>query len=151
MSTTLGTAFIANNSGNEILFCSSPDGVNWSADTETHQSSKAAPSLAVFKFNYLLAFLANNSTNEILACSSTNGVDWSNDIQVHQSSKASPSLACSTTLYGWRSSPTTAVTRFSSAPPQMVCAGRLIRRCISPARLPLSGSVQQQVMVSVYC
>jgi hypothetical protein len=43
----LYVSFIANNSGNEVLVCSSADGTNWTNNTDIGQSSKFGPSLAV--------------------------------------------------------------------------------------------------------
>ena len=86
-------AFIANDSGNNVLVCSSPDGVNWSGgNTDIHQAAGSSPSLAVFNNRLWIAFTANDSGNNVLVCYSDDGVTWSNDTDIHQASGAAPSL-----------------------------------------------------------
>jgi len=95
MADGLVTAFIANNSGNNVLICASPDGINWTNNTDIHQASNgSAPSLASFNNKLWAAFIANNSGNNVLVCESADGVSWSNNTDIHQASNGSaPSLA----------------------------------------------------------
>ena len=99
-------AFLANNS-NEILICSSPDGMTWTGNTTIPgQLSKFAPSLAVLGDTLYVAFVSNNNDNQILiwsATSSTSAPDvliWAAFHSVGQSTNAAPSLAAfGNTLY----------------------------------------------------
>jgi hypothetical protein len=72
----LWVAFIASNSSNTVLVCSSPDGQTWSANTPLHESIQLVPSLAMFGNKLWVAFIANNSTNTVLVCSSSDGQNW---------------------------------------------------------------------------
>src|ERR1700691_4320826 len=63
MGNSLCTSFVANNSGDAVLLCASADGATWTGNLDTNQSSKFAPSLAVFNNRLYLAFIANNSGN----------------------------------------------------------------------------------------
>ena len=93
MSNYLWSSFIANNSGNAVLMSCSADGVNWTNNTDINQSSKFAPSLAVFNNRVYVAFIANNPGNAVLVCSTSDGVNWTNNTDINQSSKFAPSLA----------------------------------------------------------
>ncbi len=99
MQTMLAATFVANNSTNDLLVCSSTDGVKWSANTPIGQSSKNASSMVLFNFQFWLAFVANASSNDLLICTSADGVHWSgatpeaSNTPVGQSSKNSPSMA----------------------------------------------------------
>jgi hypothetical protein len=73
--------FQANDSGNELLLCTSSDGVSWSRGPNTGQQSPVSPSLAPGVpsdggTNFCMAFLSNNSSNEILTCTSIGGLNW---------------------------------------------------------------------------
>ena len=91
----LFVAFIANESSNTVLVCSSADGQTWSGNTNIGQTSKFGPSLAVFNGKLYIAFIANDSSNAVLVCSSYEGVSWTNYIGINQSSGFAPSLAVS--------------------------------------------------------
>ena len=80
----LWVAFIADNAGNDVLVCSSPDGQNWSGNTQIGQTSKLAPSLTVFNNKLWVAFIANNAGNDVLVCSSPDGQNWSGNTQIGQ-------------------------------------------------------------------
>jgi len=87
-------AFVANNSGREVLVCSSSDGVNWSGNIGIRQSSQFAPSLAAFNNELWVAFVANNSGRAVLVCSSSDGTSWSgNSVNIRQTTQAAPALA----------------------------------------------------------
>jgi hypothetical protein len=92
-STVLLTAFVANNGTNDLLVASSGDGVSWSGNTRVGQSSKAAPSLAVFNKRLWMAFVANNGSNDLLVTSSADGVLWTDNTRIGQSSKFAPALS----------------------------------------------------------
>ena len=102
MTDSLWTSFIANDSGNGVLVCSSADGVNWTANTPINQTSKFAPSLAVFNNRLYVAFIANDSGNGVLVCSSADGVNWTANTPINQSSKSAPYL---TTFSPWNEGP----------------------------------------------
>ena len=71
----LWVAFVSNDASKKVLVCSSVDGRNWTGNTQVHgESSKAAPSLALFSNRLWLAFIANNSSNKVLVCSA--GGTW---------------------------------------------------------------------------
>lgn len=91
----LWAAFVANNSSNQLLVCSSADGQIWTDNTLVHgELSKTAPSMAVFNNRAWVAFIANNSTNQVLVSSSADGQTWTGNTLVHgESSKTAPSLA----------------------------------------------------------
>jgi hypothetical protein len=79
----LWVAFIANDSGNNVLVCSSSDGVNWGTiqgigkNTDIGQASNgSSPSLAVFDGKLWVAFIANDSGQNVLVCESSDGVIW---------------------------------------------------------------------------
>jgi hypothetical protein len=102
--TNLWAAFIANNSGRNVLVCSSADGVQWSANTDIGQASNgSAPALAVFtvttpqgliETNLWTAFIADNDSKNVLVCSSADGVHWTANTDIGQASNGSaPSLA----------------------------------------------------------
>jgi hypothetical protein len=63
----LWTSFIANDPSNRILVSSSADGISWAPHTNLPESSKFAPSLAVFNNRLFVAFIANDPSNRILA------------------------------------------------------------------------------------
>jgi hypothetical protein len=89
----LWMAFIANNSTNGVLVCSS-DGVHWSGNAAIGEASNGtAPSLAVFNNALWVAFIANNSANGVVVCSSSDGVNWSGNTDIGQASQSAPSLA----------------------------------------------------------
>ncbi len=94
---TLQAAFIANNNSNDVLVCSSPDGLSWSNNIRINQSAKngTGPALAVFGGKIWVSFIANNNSNDVLVCSSIDGQNWTNNTRVNQAGKdgASPSLA----------------------------------------------------------
>jgi hypothetical protein len=93
MANYLWTSFIANNSSNTVLMCSSLDGLHWMKNTNINQSSKFGASIAMFNNRLYVAFIANNDTNSVLVCSSDNGRNWTNNISINQSSANAPSLA----------------------------------------------------------
>jgi hypothetical protein len=81
----LYVAFIANNSGQNVLVCSTSDGKNWlpangkpGASSDTGQAGGSSPSLAGFNKDDRLyvAFLANNSGKNVLVCSTADGLNW---------------------------------------------------------------------------
>ncbi|MFO0591036.1 MAG: carboxypeptidase-like regulatory domain-containing protein [Polyangiaceae bacterium] len=103
----LWVAFIADNSSNNILVCSSEDGVRWTNNTVVGQTSPFAPSLCVFNDRLWIAFAANNDQNanakatsenpnpqvrDVLICSSEDGARWTNNTKIGQTTKAAPSL-----------------------------------------------------------
>jgi len=77
----LYVAFIANNSGQNVLVCSSADGMSWEplngageTNPDINQASNgSAPSLAGFNGRLYVAFIANNSGQNVLVCSSADG------------------------------------------------------------------------------
>jgi putative hemolysin len=89
----LWAAFVADDSTNNILVCSSADGESWTTNTRIGQTSSAAPSLAAFDGKIWLAFIADNSSNNVLVCSSTDGEHWTNNTQIGQTSGSAASLA----------------------------------------------------------
>jgi putative hemolysin len=100
MAANLVTAFIANDSGNEVLVCSSSDGSHWTGNLNIGQASKFAPSLVEFNTEYWLAFVANDAGNEVLVCSSPDGTHWTRNLNIGQAGKSAPSLAVfNSTLY----------------------------------------------------
>jgi hypothetical protein len=90
MSNYLWTSFVANT---DILVCSTADGTNWSNAAAIQQSSKFAPSLAVFNDRLYVAFVANNPGNGVLVCSTADGTSWTDNTNIQQASKFAPSLA----------------------------------------------------------
>jgi astacin (peptidase family M12A) len=92
----LWDAFVANNSTNQLLICSSADGQIWTDNSLIHgELSKTAPSLAVFNNRFYVAFVANNNSNNLLICSSPDGQNWTGNSLVHggESGKTAPALA----------------------------------------------------------
>jgi putative hemolysin len=92
MQTTLAAPFIADNDTNDILICTSQNGVAWTKNSQVGQSSKNSPSMVLFNFQFWLAFISNSGANDLLICSSPDGVKWTGSTKVGQSSKNSPSL-----------------------------------------------------------
>lgn len=91
--TNLTTVFVANNSSNNLLACTSGDAVHWSGNVlVSGQKSGQSPSVAAFKDKLWAAFISDNSHRELLICSSTDGKSWTANTRVNQSSKAAPSL-----------------------------------------------------------
>ena len=86
------TAFIANNSSNDVLVTSSRSEVNWSNNTSINQTSKSGPALAVFGGKLWIAFIANNPSNDVLVASSSDGINWSGNTSINQTSKSAPAL-----------------------------------------------------------
>ena len=94
MANGLAAAFIADNSANAVLTCSTLNGQSWSANTDIGQASNGtAPSLAVLNNKLWVAFVANNPARSVLVCSSSDGVHWSGDTDIGQASQSAPSLA----------------------------------------------------------
>ncbi len=90
----LWDAFIANNSSNTVLVCSSPDGPKPGARTRRCTNpARGPPSLAVFNNKLWVSFIANNNTNTVLVCSSADGLNWTPNTALHEASKTAPSLA----------------------------------------------------------
>ena len=79
-----------------ILLCWTTDGVSWSSATFFNQSSKCAPSLAVWNGKLHIAFVANNSSNTLLVYFSATPDDpksWSATVATNQTSANAPALA----------------------------------------------------------
>ncbi len=98
----LWTAFISTEPGNAVLVCSSSDGgTNWSSNTATGHSSKAAPSLAFFNGQLYCAYVgADPGDTNVYVTSTADGATWSDKTPTGHSSKAAPSLAAlSSQLY----------------------------------------------------
>lgn len=94
MANGLAAAFIANNSANGVMACSTLNGQSWLTSTGTGQASNGtAPSLAAFNGQLWAAFIANNPTRSVLVCSSSDGVHWSGNTGTGQASQSAPSLA----------------------------------------------------------
>ncbi len=95
LGTTLYMAFISNDAAQEILVCSSQDGVNWFGATPTGQYSNTAPCMTTFNGELLIAFVAKNPTNNILLTSSTGGgTQWpGTNWQVGAQSPFTPAIA----------------------------------------------------------
>ncbi len=89
----LYAAFIANDPSNNVLVCSTGDGVNWTGSTKIGQLSATAPSLAAFNGQLYCAFVADNGTGNVLICSSSDGGNWTGNTNTGQSSSLAPSLA----------------------------------------------------------
>jgi predicted cupin superfamily sugar epimerase len=93
----LWDCFVANNSSNSVLICSSANGATWTDNTRLNQAAQGgtAPALAAFNGQLWACFVANNSSNDILICSSPNGLAWSNNTRLNQAGKgnSSPALA----------------------------------------------------------
>jgi hypothetical protein len=95
----LWTSFIANDSGQNVLVCSSSDGINWKSNLNINQASGFAPSLAFFKGRLYVAFIANDSGQNVLICSTDDGLNWGDgttvgkNLNIHQASGFAPSLA----------------------------------------------------------
>jgi hypothetical protein len=92
---TLVLAFVANNESNDLLTCTSEDGVNWSEHHLVNQQTKVAPTLTVVGDMVLgntlvLAFVANNETNDVLVCTSKDGLTWSEHHLVNQRAAVRP-------------------------------------------------------------
>ena len=60
----------------------SSDGRTWTGNTALHESSKAAPSLAVFDNRLWVSFIANNNASTVLVCSSSDGHTWTGNVPV---------------------------------------------------------------------
>ncbi|MDC0675781.1 hypothetical protein [Nannocystis radixulma] len=90
--TDLGIAFIANNSSNEILTCSSADAARWSSNVRANESSSETPAVCRFKGLFWTAFVSNDKADELLVCSSPDGKKWSANSKVGQRSEIAPSL-----------------------------------------------------------
>lgn len=88
-------SFVANNPTNQLLVCSSPDGVVFSSNTLMHgERSQTAPSLANFGGKAFAAFVADNPSRTVLVSSSTDGTNWTGNVTVHgEQSKTAPSIA----------------------------------------------------------
>ncbi len=87
-------AFVADNDSNQLLLCSSADGLTWSANTRIGQASKTAPSLALSGNRLLVAFVAYHEASELLVSWSDDyGQTWSGNVNTGQFSKTAPSLA----------------------------------------------------------
>lgn len=88
-------SFVANNSSDQLLICSSADGVTWTGNTLVHgELSKTAPSLATLGAKAYVAFIADNPSNTVLVCSSTDSTNWTGNVSVHgEQSKTAPSIA----------------------------------------------------------
>jgi len=116
----LYVAFIANDSGQNVLVCSTKDGFAWEplngesgANPDIHQASNgSAPSLAAFQGRLYVAFIANDSGKNVLVCSSQDGKTWDPldgaagaNADIHQASGFAPALAVAPFSY-WPVSPT---------------------------------------------
>jgi hypothetical protein len=117
----LWVAFIANDSGNNVLVCSSNlDGSFPPGNLDIQQASNgSAPSLAAFNGRLYVAFIANDSGQNVLVCSSAEGQDWEplngtagNNPDIHQASGFAPSLAVAPFSY-WPISPTGLTSNFN--------------------------------------
>ena len=114
----LWVAYIANNSGNNVLVSSSANG--FASNQDIQQASNGwAPSLAVFNGRLYVAFIANDSGQNVLVCSSAEGQDWEplngtagNNPDIHQASGFAPSLAVAPFSY-WPISPTGLTSNFN--------------------------------------
>jgi len=111
----LYVAFIANNSGQNVLVCSSADGMSWEplngageTNPDINQASNgSAPSLAAFNGRLYVAFIANNSGQNVLLCSSADGETFlplngtgETNPDINQASNGSaPSLAAAPLSY----------------------------------------------------
>ena len=89
----LWTSFVADNTTGTVLVASSPDGVNWTGNTNIGQASATAPSLAPFNGQLYVAFVADNATGTVLVASSPDGVNWTGSTKIGQASATAPSLA----------------------------------------------------------
>jgi hypothetical protein len=96
----LWVAFVANNSTDSVLLCSTHDGQTWTDNTRVGEGSQTAPSLAVRYHQMWIGFIANNASHEVLALWTLDGLDWygpglgNSDLPPSgQSSKIAPSLA----------------------------------------------------------
>jgi len=117
----LWVAFIANDSGNNVLVCSSNlDGSFPPGNLDIQQASNgSAPSLAAFNGRLYVAFIANDSGQNVLVCSSAEGQDWEplngtagNNPDIHQASGFAPSLAVAPFSY-WPISPSGLTSNFN--------------------------------------
>ena len=100
MTDYLWTAFPANDSGQNLLVCSSADGGTWHPNIDIQQATEFAPSLAFFKDRLYVAFIANDSGQNVLICTTADGITWQplsgkggTDSDIHQASGSAPSLA----------------------------------------------------------
>jgi hypothetical protein len=84
--------FVAANSSNELLVCSSTEGVDWSANTPINQTSKLPPAFTGMIDYYVMLFVSNDSSNRLLACSTKGSGTWSGASDTGQQSKAAPSI-----------------------------------------------------------
>jgi hypothetical protein len=75
LGSTLWMAFLSNDSSNNILVCSSPDGINWSGATKTGLQSLTAPSITNSGGKLWIAFVAPSNL-EACVSSSADGVHW---------------------------------------------------------------------------
>ncbi|MBV8904203.1 MAG: FAD-binding protein [Acidobacteriia bacterium] len=89
----LWTASIANDSSNQVLTCSSPDGLYWTSSSNVPEASQFAAALAFLNDRFLVAFVANDKSNQILTSSSSDGVNWSPHIAVPEATKFAPAVA----------------------------------------------------------
>ena len=93
----LWTSFVADNTTGTVLVASSPDGVNWTGNTNIGQASATAPSVAGFddgvNTQLYCAFVADNGTGTVLVCSTADGVNWTGNTNIGEASATAPSLA----------------------------------------------------------
>ena len=90
---SLWVAFIANNSSNQVLVCSSADGENWSSNSLVSNAASAyAPALTAFDGKLRLAFVQGDATVQV--SSSPDGLAWSTTpLFAGVTSQAAPALA----------------------------------------------------------
>jgi hypothetical protein len=89
-------AYVANNSSNDLLVASSPDGLTWTTGEQVGgQSTGLSPAMVIFKDQLVIAYVADNSSRDLLITTSSDGINWSQNKQVtsQQSSSHSPALA----------------------------------------------------------
>jgi hypothetical protein len=93
-SSSVITAYVANNASNQLLLASSKDGITWTASTLVPgQSSKTAPAFGENPgFGVYMGYVANNDSRDLLT---TRAIDnWTGSSRVDgQSSKTAPALA----------------------------------------------------------
>jgi hypothetical protein len=97
-------AFVSNDSGYNLLVCTSQDGVSWTRGPNVGQQSGRSPSLAVVPANWpfspaptanpgiWIAFVSNDGTNEILLSSTDDGYNWGGLIKTGHHTRGAPVL-----------------------------------------------------------
>jgi hypothetical protein len=85
--------WVANNPSRDLLYATSPDGINWTRGPNLDEKSRAAPAVGILLGRVVAAFVADNDSRQIIYSlfDPLTGT-WSHNLNTGESSRAGVSM-----------------------------------------------------------